>query len=185
MCPKCHAIYDFESCSKMLPDGTLVSKNCWHVQYPNHQQLSRRKACGTELLQKVRYGTQYKLKPKKVYCYNSLKASVERLAKREGFMDKCEEWRSRTSSVDLLTDVCDGQIWRDFQVVDRHPFLKQPFSWAVTLNVDWFQLFTHVCDSMGAIYLVIQNLPRSERYKWKNMILVGLIPGSKGAKVHN
>ena len=47
------------------------------------------------------------------------------------------------------------------------------------MNVDWFQPYTHVCDSVGAIYLIIQNLPRSERYKWENMILVGLIPGPK------
>ena len=31
--------------------------------------------------------------------------------------------------------------------------------------------------SVGAIYLVVQNLPRSERFKVENIILIGLIPG--------
>ena len=32
------------------------------------------------------------------------------------------------------------------------------------LNVDWFQLFTHLTDSVGAMYLSIQILPRGDRY---------------------
>ena len=44
------------------------------------------------------------------------------------------------------------------------------------LNVDWFQPFKHCTDSLGAIYLVIMNLPRRERYKHENVILAGLIP---------
>ena len=63
----------------------------------------------------------------------------------------------------------------ELQGVNGQPFFQ-------TLNVDWFQPYTHVCDSLGAIYLVDVNLPRSERYKWENMILVGLIPGPKEPK---
>ena len=45
------------------------------------------------------------------------------------------------------------------------------------MNVDWFQPFTRTQFSVGAIYLAIQNLPRSLRYKDENVILVGVIPG--------
>ena len=38
------------------------------------------------------------------------------------------------------------------------------------LNVDWFQPFKHCTDSLGALYLVIVNLPRKERYKRENVI---------------
>ena len=31
-------------------------------------------------------------------------------------------------------------------------------------------------DSVGALYMIVLNLPREERYK-ENMILVGIIPG--------
>ena len=52
-----------------------------------------------------------------------------------------------------------------------------PFCYMVTLNVDWFQPFTHTQYSLGAIYLTVQNLPREIRYKEENVILVGLLPG--------
>ena len=58
-------------------------------------------------------------------------------------------------------------------------FLSQQYSWCLAGNVDWFQPFSHVCDSVGAIYLVVLNLPREMRYKMENMILAGIIPGLK------
>jgi hypothetical protein len=47
------------------------------------------------------------------------------------------------------------------------------------LNVDWFQPFKYTNYSVGAIYLTILNLPRHERFKKVNVILVGLIPDMK------
>lgn len=47
------------------------------------------------------------------------------------------------------------------------------------MNVDWFQPYKHTQYSVGAIYLTILNLPRQERYKLENIILVGIIPGPK------
>ena len=45
-------------------------------------------------------------------------------------------------------------------------------------NVDWFQPYKHVQYSVGAIYLIVLNLPCNLRYYRKeNMILVGIIPG--------
>ena len=45
------------------------------------------------------------------------------------------------------------------------------------LNVDWFQPYSHTVSSVGVIYLSIMNLPRHKRYKRKNMVLIGIIPG--------
>jgi len=57
-------------------------------------------------------------------------------------------------------------------------FLKSPRSLAFGLNVDWFQPYTRRSDvSVGVIYLSLLNLPREERFKWENVILVGVIPG--------
>ena len=75
----------------------------------------------------------------------------------------------------------DGEVWKHFISSD---FLKSPFCYMVTLNVDWFQPFERDVYSVGAIYLTIQNLPRSIRYKPENILLVGIMPGPKEAK-HN
>ena len=47
------------------------------------------------------------------------------------------------------------------------------------MNVDWFQPFKNLEYSLGAIYLAITNLHRSERFKWENILLCGIIPGPK------
>ena len=55
--------------------------------------------------------------------------------------------------------------------------MNSPRSLAFALNVDWFQPFVRRSDvSVGVIYLVLLNLPREERFKWENVILVGVIP---------
>ena len=74
-----------------------------------------------------------------------------------------------------LADIYDGHVWSDFE---SSGFLEAPFCYLLVLNVDWFQPFTHIEYSVGAIYLTVQNLPRNERYKEENIILVGILPGS-------
>ncbi|OAD79069.1 hypothetical protein PHYBLDRAFT_62168 [Phycomyces blakesleeanus NRRL 1555(-)] len=53
----------------------------------------------------------------------------------------------------------------------------------LTLNVDWFQLFEGRTHASGALYLSMNNLPREERMKPENIILVGVMPGPKEAKI--
>ena len=45
------------------------------------------------------------------------------------------------------------------------------------MNVDWFNPFKHAPGSVGAVNCVFANLPREERYKRKNVLLLGLIEG--------
>ena len=52
------------------------------------------------------------------------------------------------------------------------------------INVDWFQPYKHTVYSVGVIYLSILNLPRSLRFKRKNILLIGIIPGPSEPK-HN
>lgn len=79
--------------------------------------------------------------------------------------------------VGLLADVFDGCVWKEWQNVDGEAFLAVPRNSAFILNVDWFQLFKHSLYSVDALYMVLMNLPRSERFKPENVFLVGIIPG--------
>ena len=56
------------------------------------------------------------------------------------------------------------------------PFLSEPDNLALQLNFDGFQPWKRRVYSVDAVYLTILNLPRSERYKKENCILVALIP---------
>lgn len=83
---------------------------------------------------------------------------------------------------ELMGDVYDGRMWSNFQCPNGRNFLAAPYSLATMLNLDWFQPFTHVKYSVGALYMVILNLPREERYKLENIILVAVIPSPKEPK---
>ena len=178
VCPKCHSLYDFESC--IITSGSIKSsRKCEYIQFPNHSRATFRQPCGTPLLRNIKKQSQVCFKPYKVYSYQSIKEAVSRLLRRQGFLEQCEYWRQRTSNSDYLSDIYDGQVWSDFQ-----SFLSQKYSWCLALNVDWFQPYSHVTDSVGALYLVILNLPREDRYKRENMILVGIIPGPCEPNLH-
>ena len=77
---------------------------------------------------------------------------------------------------DLIGDVYDGAVWREFKDDSGSQFTESPYNLMLFLNVDWFQPFTHLTYSVGALYLTVQNLPRTERFKFENSILVALIP---------
>ena len=99
----------------------------------------------------------------------------------------CEQWRERTVEENILADVYDGQIWKDFLRYKGKDYLSAPRNLAFAINVDWFQPFKRRNDrSVGVIYLVLLNLPREERFKWENIIVAGIIPEmSKEAKSLN
>ena len=82
----------------------------------------------------------------------------------------------------VMFDVYDGHIWQEFLTYNQKEFLSAPFNYALALGCDWFQPFKHLTDTVGAIYMVVLNLPREERYKPENIILVGIIPGPKEPK---
>ena len=180
-CPKCHSIYKYKDCI-VHRNRQNESLRCTYMEFPNHPHIMRRVQCDTLLLKGVRQGSQFKLVPRKVYAYISLKTSLSQLCSQTDFLQKCEHWRNCDMTQGILTDVYDGAIWKAFQVVDNKPFLQVPNNLCMKLNLDWFNPFEHIQYSVGVIYLVVENIPRSERYKLENIIIVGTIPGPKEPK---
>ena len=133
-------------------------------------------------MKRVKIGQRYKLVPQKVYVYYSVIKALQRLVRLPGFLESCENWRKRGTEVPsgCLTDVYDGNIWKEWmKTANGVPFLEVPGNLLFMLNIDWFQPFEHTQYSIGVIYLVIQNLPRSVRFKPENIIIVSTIPGPK------
>ena len=181
VCPKCDSIYDYDDCIATTAFGKKESKKCRFISSPNHPHASRRQECKALLLKKVRAGKDYKLVPIKEYPYQPLSRSISYLVQRSNFLKVCEKWRKRMSCIpnNCLSDIYEGQVWHEFMSESKGNFLSCPHNYLLTINVDWFQPFTRVQYSVGAIYLVVQNLPREIRYKEENLILVGLIPGPR------
>ena len=176
VCPKCNMLYHFSDCIIHENNGDR-SKRCNHVEYPNHPHISRRSPCDEILLKKVKVGCKYKLIARKVYIYQSVVHTLKEMAKRKGFLDKCNQWRDRTKDTTFIGDIYDGKVWNDLKDIGGRPFLALPNNLCLGLNIDWFRLYEHSPYSAGAIYLVVLNLPRNERFKEENVILAGIIPG--------
>ena len=89
----------------------------------------------------------------------------------------CEQWRERIVDENIISDLYDGKIWKNFLKYKGNDFLNAPRNLAFSINVDWFQPFKRRNDrSVVVIYLVLLNLPREERFKWENVIVAGIIP---------
>ena len=148
------------------------------MEFPRHSQQRMRQPCGDILLKSVELiGGRKLLYPFMTYCYLGLETSLKPLLQRENFHKLIDHWKHRSLSGPVLEDVYDGKVWSDFQNYNNEPFLSCPLSMGLMINIDWFQPYKHVTYSVGAIYLVILNLPRHLCYKRENIILVSILPG--------
>ena len=182
VCPKCHSLFSISDCTNYNKE--FIDKLCTHIEYPKHPHRSRRSKCNSPLMKRVKISGKSKLMPRKVYQYRSIIDSLKRLTKRQNFLTSCEHWRKRAVSENMYADVYDGAVWRDLQYINGSPFLASPHNLCLMMNVDWFNPYKHSQYSAGAIYLVVMNLPRKLRYKFENILLVGLIPGPKEPALH-
>ena len=169
VCPTCHTLYKEKDCLQ----------KCEHIEFPNHPYALYRQRCGTELMKSIKVERSYKLVPRKIYVYNSIMGTLQKLILRPGFIESCEKWRKANSSDGFMTDVYDGKLWKE----EWKEYLKVPGNLLLMLNVDWFRVFKHSSYSIGMIYLVIQNLPRELRFKPENILIVSSIPGPHEPKL--
>jgi len=137
-------------------------------------------ACGEFLLKEVHSQTKTLLYPRMVFPYNSLTKHLQMLLNKPGFWSKCQEWRDKSPPEDVMSDIFQGRVWKELSTTG---FLSNKNSLALSLNVDWFQPHKHSPGSVGVLYVVILNLPREERYKLENLIVVGILPGPSEPKL--
>ena len=173
VCPKCTKLFEYNSCIVVI-NGVQCAKTCTNTYYSR----GKRKTCGAKLTSKVTLNNgKTCFYPIKYFCSNSIIRELERLVQKEGFASKCEEWRKRNVGADEVADVFDGKIWQSFQTVRDIDFLKCARNYGLMLNFDFFQPMKHRKDySVGVFYLAILNLSRRERFRWENIIVVGIVP---------
>ena len=115
--------------------------------------------CGELLMKSVkgRSGISI-LRPYKVFPYQSVKEAIKNLISRNGFLENCEHWKTRQHTIPsgMLGDVYEGKVWREF----HEEFFQQSqahYNLCLTINVDWFQPFTHTSkfNVCGALTLNI------------------------------
>ena len=103
--------------------------------------------------------------PKKVYVYQSIASSLQKFLNKDNFLKKCNEWRKkvRSEAMSHMTDIHDGEIWKEFQTYEGKPFLQDQNNMALILNVDWFNPYKHTPGSVGAIILHFCKLAKKRK----------------------
>lgn len=186
VCPSCHLLYDCNT--QALVSGTTnmcESLKCQFVEFPNHPQLCFRNPCNTALLNKIIKGQRVEFKPRKVYYYFGIISALLLLLMRSGFLIDCNSWIANQRNDNFLADITDGQVWNELvSSFTDSGTLSSTNLIGLLINIDWFQPFKHISYSVGVIYAVIINLPRSMHYKDENVVIIGIIPGPHEPKTH-
>ncbi|PIL37507.1 hypothetical protein GSI_01201 [Ganoderma sinense ZZ0214-1] len=128
--------------------------------------------------------------PNVVYPYRKLESWLTDLVSRRGFVDRMREaWSPFTGR---WRDIFHAPAVRTF----LGPYRKTPFSSqpdnsvhiVLSLFIDWFNPFRNKkagkSHSIGAVYLICENLPDHLRYKPEYMCLLSIIPGPKEPTLH-
>lgn len=127
VCPKCSSCYKPEECVRTLANGQKKDDHCSFVEFPHHLQRARTKPCGASLFKATRskHG-ELILKAKRVFCYRSVKKSLQEFLKRPRFAEKCEQHKKHPGHPNLLGDVYDGRVWENFKDGKGEPFFNAP-----------------------------------------------------------
>ena len=174
--PLCSMVYDYNDCIEKRGIRTmpLVCK----YRFSGHES-----PCNGTLLRSIELRSRREIfYPYRVYCYMPLLYYLKMFVNRPNFDSLCSEWKKHINEPGIYEDIFDGKIWRDFQEYDGVPFLSEPYTYGLMMNIDWFNPCKHTEYSLGAIYLTFMNLPRKLRFRQENVMLIGLIPGPKEPK---
>jgi len=177
VCPSCNALYNT---AKVVAEEGF---KCTHIEFP---MRSKTKPCGMELTIPNPLTYQDKRRPKLLFPLPNLKIQINSLYQRPEFEQQLQKWINRNIDEELMADIFDGKIWKNFPS-ESAPFFTPETAdhhLGIMVNLDWFQPFESSVYSCGAIYGVICNLPREVRFRKENMLTLGLLPGPHEVKLH-
>lgn len=175
-CPSCYALYAYTGTgtTHLSPDV---------IQHCTHQPTPESSPCGVPLWMDRRVGDRTLRVPRRKYVHQSLKEWMGRVLTRPGVEDMFEE-SFRRQPTGRMEDIWDSPLLRNFRDTDKTPFFgkhEDELRIAFSLGADSFHplgsLEAKQTMSATALYMVILNFPPHLRYKYKNMYLVGVIPG--------
>ena len=141
------------------------------IRVCNHRSYG--KVCGTSLghYTNLSHGKR-RWKPFKRFQFIPPSASLKKMFQSKEFVKLLEQERKMEMANDVIEDVQDGEIWKEFA---RSNYFDSKYNLALMLNVDWFRPFKRSNYKVAAIMLTVLNLPREERSKKRWTIICGML----------
>ena len=180
-CSVCHKLHGIRKISNETDIPT-----CSFVNHPNHSIERFRQKCNNPLFKKIDSNNPI-FRPIKTFPLINIKQQLTLFFCRKKFEMSCRKWAERKNETEALFDIYDGAVWKNFKDENAEPFFTKEFADShigLMLNMDWFQPFTNSPYSVGVIYAVICNLPRSERFNPHNILTLAVMPGPKEPRLH-
>lgn len=175
-CPSCYALYTYTGTGAPRLSSDVI-------ECCTHQPTPESSPCGVPLWAYRRAGDRTLVVPQRKYIHQSLKEWVGRILTRPGVEEMFEE-SYRQQPTDRMGDIWDSPILRTFRDDDGTPFFGKhgdDLRLAFSLGADSFHplgsLEAKQTMSATALYMIVLNFPPHLRYKYRNMYLVGVIPG--------
>ena len=160
-CNKCHKLYDI---NEMLNKTEIPS--CSFLNYPNHSMEKFRQKCNNPLIKKIDSSIDNPIfRPIMTFPLVNIRQLLTLFFGHKDFEMSCRKWAERKNETEALFDIYDGVIWKEFKDDNDELFFKKEYAdthIGLMLNMDWFQPFINSQYSVGAIYAVICNLPRTD-----------------------
>ena len=127
VCPKCSSCYKSEDCVRTLSNGWKKGERWSFVEFPHHPHRSQRRPSGAALFKAVhsKHG-ELILKEKRVFCYCSVKKTLQEFLKLPGFSEKCEQYKKHPQDPNFLGDIYDGRVWKNFKSAEGKLFFDAP-----------------------------------------------------------
>ena len=104
------------------------------------------------------------IRPELEFPLASIQQQLAAMFRRPDFENLLRHWANRQQTDNILTDIYDGQVWKNFKETneeDSPKFFRNDVAdshLGLMLNLDWFQPYGTV-HSTGVIYAAICNLP--------------------------
>lgn len=127
VCPQYHSLYDFDQCLATVGNRKDV-KRCQHVSDPDHPQVAYRRRCEQLLLKICKGRMGYIYHPFKVYCCQSTIHTLKHILTHPNFLLSCEKCRNKIIPREMLGDIYDGRVSKQFSEFQGKPFLSDPHS---------------------------------------------------------
>ena len=167
-------------CFKLYPDSSECPDLC------THRPALDSEMCKTPLYTERKNQGRAKRRPVRRFLYHNMKSWLANMLSRrdiEAYADRDVFFGCHNTSLEQR-DIWDGEVLRNFKGPDGKLFIQpgnRDGRYVFSLCMDGFNPFimkeAGKKVSVGAIYMVLLNLPVDVRYQVENMFLVGIIPG--------
>lgn len=110
------------------------------------------------------------------FVTGNTRKQLEDILTRSGMWQSIQERANTTPSADVLTDIVDGSEYRKLK--QEGQFLSDNNNISLSFFTDGIPLFKSSGVSLWPVYLLINEIPRKQRFLKKNMVLWGIWQGS-------